>query len=148
MYKLFTPSQATEMLGVVDPMLRDLQGALHDALRLQRERLAVRPESLRARQLTTELTFVIESAQLTKAEFDRLGVFVKDLEGGVVDRRDRRGPAPREGLPLRRGTAPPAAAHARNTCRRMAAALEKMRTPSTTTTPVDSCEPTPSWSPR
>ena len=85
MYKLFTPSQATEMLGVVDPMLRDLQGALHDALRLQRERAAVRPESLRARQLTTELTFVIESAQLTKAEFDRLGVFVKDLEGGVVE---------------------------------------------------------------
>ena len=85
MYKLFTPSQATKMLGVVDPMLRDLQGALHDALRLQRERLAVRPESLRAQQLSTELTFVIESAQLTKAEFDRLGVFVKDLEGGVVE---------------------------------------------------------------
>ena len=54
MYKLFTPSQATEMLGVVDPMLRDLQGALHDALRLQRERSAVRPESLRARQLTSD----------------------------------------------------------------------------------------------
>lgn len=85
MYKLFTPLQATEMLGVVDPMLRDLQEALHDALRLQRERSAVRPESLRARQLTTELTFVIESAQLTKAEFDRLGVFVKDLEEGVVE---------------------------------------------------------------
>ena len=38
--------------------------------------------------------------------------------------------------------------HARNRCRRMAATLEKIRTPSTTTTPVDSCEPTPSWSPR
>lgn len=85
MYKLFTPSQATEMLGVVDPMLRDLQGALQDALQLQRERAAVRPESLRAQQLTTELNFVIQSAQLTKAEFDRLGVFVKDLEGGVVE---------------------------------------------------------------
>ena len=32
--------------------------------------------------------------------------------------------------------------------RRMAAALEKMRMPSTTTTPVVSCEPTPNWSPR
>lgn len=85
MYKLFTPSQATEMLGVVDPLLRDLQGALQDALQLQRERSAVRPESLRAQQLTSELTFVIESAKLTKAEFDRLGVFVKDLESGVVE---------------------------------------------------------------
>ncbi|CUM42728.1 hypothetical protein BN2537_14421 [Streptomyces venezuelae] len=38
--------------------------------------------------------------------------------------------------------------HARNTWRRMAAALEKIRMPSTTTTPVDSCAPTPSLSPR
>ena len=30
----------------------------------------------------------------------------------------------------------------------MAAALAKMRMPRTTTTPVDSCAPTPSWSPR
>ena len=39
-------------------------------------------------------------------------------------------------------------AHAWNSLRRMAAALEKIRMPSTTTTPVDSCDPTPSWSPR
>ena len=85
MYKLFTPSQATDLIGVVDPMLRDLQGALKDVQRLQLERAALRPDSLRAQQLTAELTFIIESAQLTKAELDRLGVFVKDLEGGVVD---------------------------------------------------------------
>src|SRR4051812_1541652 len=41
-----------------------------------------------------------------------------------------------------------AVAHARKTCRRMAAALPKMRMPSTTTTAVDSWAPTPSWSPR
>ena len=39
-------------------------------------------------------------------------------------------------------------AHASNRWRRIEATLEKIRTPSTTTTPVDSCEPTPSWSPR
>ena len=49
--------------------------------------------------------------------------------------------APRLGTCCRR-------AHALNSWRRMAAALEKMRMPSTTTTPVDSCVPTPSWSPR
>ncbi len=85
MYKLFTPSQATGLLGVVDPLLRDLQGALRDVQRLQRERAGLRPESLRAQQLSAELTFIVESAQLTKAELDRLGVFVKDLEHGVVD---------------------------------------------------------------
>ena len=85
MYKLFTPSQATELIGVVDPMLRDLQGSLKDVQRLQQERAALRPDSLRAQQLTAELKFVVESAQLTKSELDRLGVFVKDLEKGVVD---------------------------------------------------------------
>src|SRR6185437_7808947 len=39
-------------------------------------------------------------------------------------------------------------AHARNRWRRMAAALEKMRMPRTTTTAVESWLPTPSWSPR
>ena len=85
MYKLFTPSQATELIGVVDPMLRDLQGALKDVLRLQEERAALRPDSLRAQQLSAELAFVVQSAQLTKVELDRLGVFVKDVEKGVVD---------------------------------------------------------------
>src|SRR5699024_37966 len=38
--------------------------------------------------------------------------------------------------------------HALKTCRRMEAALEKIRMPSTTTTAVLSWDPTPSWSPR
>src|SRR5690606_15828988 len=39
-------------------------------------------------------------------------------------------------------------AHALRRCRRIEAALEKIRMPSTTTTAVLSCAPTPSWSPR
>src|SRR6185436_2161439 len=39
-------------------------------------------------------------------------------------------------------------AHARNRCLRMEATFEKILMPRTTTTPVESCEPTPSWSPR
>ena len=42
----------------------------------------------------------------------------------------------------------PGIGQARNRCRRMPATLPKMRKPNTTTTPVDSCPPTPSWSPR
>src|SRR5690625_403278 len=38
--------------------------------------------------------------------------------------------------------------HALNTCRRIAAALEKMRMPRATTTAGVICAPTPSWSPR
>src|SRR5690606_2083996 len=39
-------------------------------------------------------------------------------------------------------------AHALRRCRRIEAALEKILMPSTTTTAVLSCAPTPSWSPR
>jgi len=85
MYKLFTQAQATDLIRVVDPMLRDLQGALKDVVRIRDERAALRSESLRAQQLATELTFVVESAQLTKRELDRLGVVLKDVEQGVVD---------------------------------------------------------------
>ena len=85
MYKLFTPTQATELLSVVDPMLRDLQSAFKDAVKLQSEHAALRPESLRARQLAAELTFIVDSARTTKGELDRLGVVLKDVEQGVVD---------------------------------------------------------------
>ena len=91
MYKLFTQSQATELIGVVDPMLRDLQNALRDVVRLRDERAGVRPDSLRAQQLTAELAFVVGSAQLTKTELDRLGVLVKDVEQGLVDFPSRLG---------------------------------------------------------
>src|ERR671933_274442 len=62
--------------------------------------------------------------------------------GGVVPRVDVVVLRPPAGVGAR------LVAHARNTCRRMAAALPKMRMPRTTTTAVDSCAPTPSWSPR
>ena len=85
MYKLFTPAQATELIGVVEPMLRDLQSAFKDAVKLQDERSGLRPDSLRAQQLAAELTFIVDSARLTKGELDRLGVVLKDVEQGVVD---------------------------------------------------------------
>lgn len=85
MYKLFTQNQATELISVVEPLLRELQEAFKEAVRLRAERAALRPDSLRAQQLSAELAFVVQSAQLTKLELDRLGVVVKDVEQGLVD---------------------------------------------------------------
>ena len=85
MYKLFTQAQATDLIGVVDPLLRELQDALKDVVRLRDERAALRPDGLRAQQLAAELAFVVGSAQLTKSQIDRLGVLVKDVEHGLVD---------------------------------------------------------------
>lgn len=90
MYKLFTQSQATELIGVVDPLLRELQNALRDVVRLRDERAGVRPDSLQAQQLAAELAFVVRSAQLTKTDLDRLGVLVK-VEQGLVDFPSRLG---------------------------------------------------------
>jgi hypothetical protein len=85
MYKLFTQDQATELISVVEPLLRELQEAFKEAVRLRDERAALRPDSLRAQQLSAELAFVVRSAQLTKLELDRLGVVVKDVEQGLVN---------------------------------------------------------------
>lgn len=85
MYKLFTQTQATELLGVVAPLLSELQEGVKDAVRLQSEGRAVRHDSLRAQQLSTELKFVLESAKATKRELDGLGVLIKDVEHGLVD---------------------------------------------------------------
>jgi hypothetical protein len=85
MYKLFTQDQATELISVVEPLLRELQETFKEAVRLRDERAALRPDSLRAQQLSAELAFVVRSAQLTKLELDRLGVVVKDVEQGLVN---------------------------------------------------------------
>src|SRR5699024_10561117 len=55
---------------------------------------------------------------------------------------------PHQPLLRRRGGCAGAVAHDRKSRRLIAAALEKMRMPSTTITAVESWEPTPSWSPR
>lgn len=91
MYKLFTQTQANELLDVVAPLLRDLQGDVKDALRLQREGAALRPDSLRAQHLAAELKFVMESARDKKLELDSLGVLVKDIEQGLIDFPSRLG---------------------------------------------------------
>src|SRR5690606_21026232 len=65
------------------------------------------------------------------------------------DRDARRGEPPRGPEAPRARSAWLGHRHqALNRCRRMAATLPKMRTPRTTTTPVESWPPTPSWSPR
>lgn len=85
MYKLFTQTQATELIGVVDPLLRDLQTALKDVVGLRDAYKTRSSDSLQAQQLAAEIKFVLESAQLTKLQLDSLGVLVQDVEQGLVD---------------------------------------------------------------
>jgi hypothetical protein len=91
MYKLFTKEQATALLPVVDEKLRELQGAVRDIAALRSELQALPPTSLRAQAATEELKFLMMVAYTTKQELDRLGVFVQDLERGLVDFPSRLG---------------------------------------------------------
>lgn len=91
MYKLFTQDQATELLPVVDERLRELQAAVRDLAALRSELQTLPPTSLRAVAVAEEIKFLMAAAFQSKGELDRLGVFVQDLERGLVDFPSRLG---------------------------------------------------------
>lgn len=82
--KLFTLDQATRLLPVVDTHVSALQDAARDVVALRRDVAAGRSGSVATRNLLQELSFVVGAAHDAKAELDRLGVEVTDLEHGVV----------------------------------------------------------------
>lgn len=85
MFRLFTLHQATRLLPVVDEHLATLQDAGAEWTRL-RERLAALPaRGVEARNLLQEMTFLMSTVHAAKAELDRLGVGVRDVETGEVE---------------------------------------------------------------
>jgi hypothetical protein len=85
MYRLFTLEEATHMIPTVDRLLGEMQEAASDLAGV-RERLArVRAVSVEARNGAQETAFLLGQLQTAKAELDRLGVHLKDVESGVVD---------------------------------------------------------------
>jgi hypothetical protein len=85
MYRLFTLEEATEMIPTVDGLLSSMQEAARELSRL-REGLTNAPAfSVAARNLTQESAFLLAQMRSDKAELDRLGVHLKDVESGLVD---------------------------------------------------------------
>ncbi len=85
MYKLFTVQEATELIPFVDHSLREMQDAMRGALEVHESLQKVKPNSIEERNLSEESRFLLRSIQENKAELDRLGVHIKDLECGLVD---------------------------------------------------------------
>lgn len=85
MYKLFTLEEANDLIPVVDETVGELQSSIADLVHLRGELQALDPLSLRARNLAQEIAFLLGQIQQAKAELDRLGVHLKDLEAGLVD---------------------------------------------------------------
>jgi hypothetical protein len=91
-FKLFTISEATRLLPVIEGHVAALQGASHDAEALK-QRLAEiasaagagrTTDRVESQNLLQELSFLAACAHDAKAELDRLGVELTDLEGGAV----------------------------------------------------------------
>lgn len=85
MYKLFSVKEANKLIPVVDELLSDMQVAVQDTLRLRDEIATLGARSVAARNKAQEIAFLLRSAHETKAELDRLGVFLKDVDTGTVD---------------------------------------------------------------
>lgn len=85
MYKLFTLEEATNLIPVVDRHLADLQAAVHDMLELRQQLQSAPPASVTAHNAVQEINFLLASIHGTKADLDRLGVHLNDVEQGVVE---------------------------------------------------------------
>jgi hypothetical protein len=84
MIKLFTVEAATRLLPVVDAHVGALQRAVSDTAALRTAAAGKRPDTVEGRNLLHEVGFLIGVAHDAKAELDRLGVQVTDLEEGHV----------------------------------------------------------------
>lgn len=85
MYKLFTHEEATRLLPLVDEHLGAMQRAVQETLALREELDRRNAYTVEGQNLAREIAFVLSEIHRHKADLDRLGVHVKDVETGVVD---------------------------------------------------------------
>ena len=85
MFKLFSLQEANEMIPQVDSLVTDMQAAIQDTARLRDEISQLNGSSVEARNKAQEIGFLLRSVHETKAEIDRMGVFLTDIEEGVID---------------------------------------------------------------
>lgn len=85
MYRLFTLTEATRLLPVVDEHLGVLQGAANDVARLRERLTELSAASIEANNVGKEIAFLLGVIHNSKAELDRLGVQIRDVEEGLVD---------------------------------------------------------------
>lgn len=85
MYRLFTLTEATRLLPVVDEHLGALQAAASDVSALRGRLATLKPNTVEAGAALAEISFLLGVMHSSKAELDRLGVHVRDVEEGLVD---------------------------------------------------------------
>ncbi|MDZ7705877.1 MAG: DUF2203 domain-containing protein [Trueperaceae bacterium] len=91
MFKLFSIEEATRLLPFVDETLRDMQQAAQDVVTLRDQHSKLNAWSVGARNVAEEIKFLLSTLQGHKAELDRRGIQLRDIETGVVDFPSRLG---------------------------------------------------------
>jgi hypothetical protein len=85
MFKLFSLQEANKLIPTVDTLLSDMQNAINDALSLRQEFTELKANSLEARNLVQEMQFLGRVVNENKAQLDKLGVFIQDIDTGKID---------------------------------------------------------------
>jgi hypothetical protein len=85
MFKLFSLQEANKLIPTVDILLSEMQNAIVDALRIRQEFATVKANTLEARNMIQEMQFLGRVVNESKAELDKLGVFIQDVETGKID---------------------------------------------------------------
>jgi hypothetical protein len=85
MFKLFSLQEANKLIPTVDTLLSEMQNAIVDALRIRQEFATVKANTLEARNMIQEMQFLGRVVNESKAELDKLGVFIQDVETGKID---------------------------------------------------------------
>ncbi|MEM7738017.1 MAG: DUF2203 domain-containing protein [Deinococcota bacterium] len=84
MFKLFSINDANTLIPTVDATLQDMQAAARDLAKLQATLADTPAASVKARNLATEMSFLAGSLQEQHQHLARMGVFISDLERGLV----------------------------------------------------------------
>jgi hypothetical protein len=85
MFKLFSLQEANKLIPTVDGLLGEMQNAITDALSLRQAFAELKPNSLEARNMIQEMQFLGRLVNENKAELDKLGVFIQDIDTGKID---------------------------------------------------------------
>ncbi|MGL4609698.1 MAG: DUF2203 domain-containing protein [Trueperaceae bacterium] len=85
MFKLFSLQEANKLIPTVEILLDDMQGAITDVLRLRQKIALQKFNNLEVRNTMQELQFLGRVINENKAELDKLGVFIQDVETGKID---------------------------------------------------------------
>lgn len=85
MYRLFTLPEATKLLPLVDEHFTALQDAATEVTALQ-ARIASEPASaVETLNRMREVAFLVGVINTNKAELDRVGVMIRDVDAGLID---------------------------------------------------------------